>query len=200
DVPACVLAPAMTEGPFFVDAGLERADLTAGASTPGVRSALPLALAIRLVDVRNGCRPVPGFQVDLWHTDALGRYSGVQGVQGQTFCRGFLRTDADGSVAFRTVYPGWYPGRTIHIHVKARRHDRSRQATYAFTTQIFFDEALNDAVMALPVYDSRGPRTTLNARDGIYGDATRLITRAALRRDGTPTANAAITLGLDLPA
>lgn len=200
DAPACVLAPRMTEGPFFVDAGLERADLTAGASHAGVQAALPLDLAIRLVDVRNGCRPVPGIQVDVWHTDALGRYSGVQGEQGETYCRGFLRTDPAGGVAFRTIYPGWYPGRTIHIHVKARRYDARREITHAFTTQIFFDDAVNDAVMALPVYDRRGPRTTRNARDGIYGDATRLVARAALRREGAPAASAAITLGLDLPA
>ena len=197
---ACVLVPAMTEGPFFVDAALERSDLRTDTANPGVRQAVPLDLTIRAVNVREGCGPLPGMQIDIWHTDALGRYSGIEDQRGENFCRAHQSTDAAGATLFRTVYPGWYPGRTIHIHVKARRFDARRRRTYEFTTQIFFPEALNDAVMALPPYDSRGPRTTRNARDGIYGDATRLITQAAMRSDGTRAITAAITLGLDLRA
>jgi protocatechuate 3,4-dioxygenase beta subunit len=194
-----VLVPAMTEGPFFVDTALHRADLT-GDPSPGVRQGYPLDLALRVVDVRDRCRPLRGMQVDIWHTDALGRYSGVQGERGETYCRGYQVSDADGRVAFRTVYPGWYPGRTIHIHVKARRYDGTRRKTYEFTTQIFFDDAVNDAIMSTAPYDRRGPRSTRNDRDGIYGDATRLIVATTMRRDGTRGVTGAITLGLDVPA
>lgn len=197
DRPVCVLAPAMTEGPFFVDARLDRADLTGGSPDPAVRDALPLRLEIVFVDVRAACAPMPGLQVDVWHTDAMGRYSGVLDQRGTTWCRGHQTTAADGRVAFRTIYPGWYPGRTIHIHVKARRYDAARRVTLEFTTQIFFDDVLNDAVMARMPYAARRPRSTRNAGDGIYGDATRLLARAALDGRDAPAAQAGIVLGLD---
>lgn len=193
----CVLSPAMTEGPFFVDKALERADLVTGTGNPAVRDALPLELTIRLVDAAGACAPLPGMHVDIWHTDALGRYSAVQGEGGEPFCRAYQVTDADGAVTFRTVYPGWYPGRTIHVHVKARRFSRDQRATREFTTQIFFAETLNDAVMRLAPYDRRGGRRTRNAEDGIFGDATRLI--AATRMDNAPArrVHAVAVLGLD---
>ncbi|HZQ63166.1 MAG TPA: twin-arginine translocation pathway signal protein [Casimicrobiaceae bacterium] len=195
--PACVLSPEMTEGPFFVDERLHRSDLVAGDTSPGLRDAYPLALAITFIDVGARCAPVRGMQVDVWHTDALGNYSDVQGERGRTFCRGYQITDDQGRVAFDTVYPGWYPGRAIHIHVKARRFDPTGRPTREFTTQLFFDEATNDAVMAMPPYNRRNGRRTSNARDGIYGNASSLIVRTT-RRDDRPGLAGAITLGLDL--
>ena len=197
--PACVLSPEMTEGPFFVEERLERSDLVAdAASEPGVRGALPLLLTLTLVDVRRQCAPLSGVQVDVWHTDALGNYSDVQGQRGRTFCRGYQVTDAAGRVSFTTIYPGWYPGRTIHIHVKARRFDATRRATGEYTTQVYFDERTNDAVMALPPYARRGRRTTTNARDGVYGNASNLIVSTAPRPENAPGLTGAVTLGLDI--
>ena len=196
---ACVLSPAMTEGPFFVDEKLERSDLaTDAASEPGLRGALPLLLTLTLIDARRQCAPVSGLHVDVWHTDALGNYSDVQGHRGRTFCRGYQVTDGAGRVSFTTVYPGWYPGRTIHIHVKARRFDATRRVTGEYTTQVFFDERTNDVVMAMPPYNRRGRRTTTNARDGIYGSATSLIASTSSRPDNAPGLTSAITLGLDI--
>lgn len=196
-MPQCVLSPAMTEGPFFLDKALERADLVSGTANPAVRDAVPLELTIRLLDARRACAPVTGWHVDIWHTDALGRYSGVQGQGGEPFCRGYQITDAGGAVVFRTVYPGWYPGRTIHVHVKARRFSGGVGATREFTTQIFFDEALNDAVMALPPYDRRGTRRTRNADDGIFAEATRLIAAATMDSGPARRVRALAVLGLE---
>jgi protocatechuate 3,4-dioxygenase beta subunit len=194
----CVLSPEMTEGPFFVDERLERADLVADAADePGMRGALPLLLTLAFVDARRACAPMTGLQVDVWHTDALGNYSDVQGQRGRTFCRGYQVTDAAGRVSFRTVYPGWYPGRTIHIHVKARRFDANRRVTRDYTTQVYFDEQTNDTVMALPPYNRRGRRTTSNARDGIYANASSLIVSTAPRADNAPGLAGTITVGLD---
>ena len=193
----CVLSPEMTEGPFFVDERLERSDLIGDAANgPGLRGALPLLLTIAFVDARRGCAPMPNLQVDVWHTDARGNYSDVQGQRGQTFCRGYQRTGQDGTVSFSTVYPGWYPGRTIHIHVKARAFDANRRMTHDYTTQLFFDDATNDKVMATAPYNGRGRRTTSNARDGIYANAANLILSTSTRSDA-PGLASSITLGLD---
>jgi len=195
--PACVLSPEITEGPFFVDEHLERSDLVGdAANSPGLRGALPLLMTIAFVDARSGCAPIPNLQVDVWHADARGNYSDVQGQRGQTFCRGYQRTDADGTVSFSTIYPGWYPGRTIHIHVKARAFDADRRPTRDYTTQLFFDEATNGQVMAMAPYSGRGRRTTSNARDGIYANASSLILATSARSDG-PGLASKITLGLD---
>lgn len=195
--PVCVLSPEMTEGPFFVDERLQRSDLVGTDASAGLRDALPLALTIRLVNVRAGCAPVQGMHVDVWHTDALGNYSDVQDQRGRTFCRGYQITDANGRVAFNTIYPGWYPGRAIHIHLKARRFDANGQPASDFTSQLFFDEATNDAVMAMAPYNRRSGRRTTNARDGIYGSATSLIVKTSARHDARGLAGS-ITLGLDL--
>lgn len=197
---ACMLTPAMTEGPFFVDERLNRSDLVADSTDPAVRNGYPLDLAVRVVSVRAQCEPLAGIQVDVWHTDALGRYSDVEDQRGKTFCRGYQLTDPQGYARFRTIYPGWYPGRTIHVHVKMRRSDRRGGSRAEFTTQIFFEERVNDAVMAMPPYDSRGPRTTRNAGDGLYRSATGLLATTQPRAGGAPGLAASFTVALDFPA
>ena len=202
---SCVLSPAMMEGPFFADVGLNRSDLTAGTTRAGVVQGLPLILDIDLASVRaTGCVPIAGMQVDVWHADATGEYSGVGGagqsnVAGQAFLRGYQVSDANGRVTFKTIYPGWYPGRTIHIHVKARLFNAAGNTTYVFTSQLFFDDAVNDKVLAMPPYNARGTRNVRNAGENIYGNATRAF--VDLRpADGSRGYMGATTLGLRLPA
>ena len=199
---SCVLSPAMTDGPFFVDERLDRSDLTTGTSKAGVVGGMPLTLAIGVVGVRPaGCVPVSGVQIDVWHADATGEYSDVgrlapSGATGQAYLRGYQVSDADGRVTFRTIYPGWYPGRTVHIHVKARRFDAAGNATYEFTTQLFFDDAISDVVMASAPYNARGTRNVRNAGDFIHGnEASAMVT---LRRpvDGARGYLGSATLGL----
>jgi Protocatechuate 3,4-dioxygenase beta subunit len=102
---SCVLTPELTEGPYYVSGEKVRRDITEG------RPGAPLSLALTVVDAST-CKPVKGASVDIWHCDALGVYSGVQGNIG-TFMRGVQRTDASGLVRFTTVYPGWYNGRAV---------------------------------------------------------------------------------------
>jgi protocatechuate 3,4-dioxygenase beta subunit len=172
---SCVLSPAMTEGPFFVDEKLNRSDLVAGTDRSGVTQGIPLTLDLQLRNVAvAGCMPVAGMQVDIWHCDAVGEYSdvtggmGQPGTSGQTFLRGYQVSDANGRVTFKTIYPGWYPGRTIHIHVKARTFDAAGNRTYDFTTQLFFDDAVSDRVMSAAPYNARGIRRTRNSNENIY--------------------------------
>jgi protocatechuate 3,4-dioxygenase beta subunit len=199
---SCVLSPAMMEGPFFVEAGLNRSDLTSGTTKPGVVQGVPLILDIDLASVQaTGCLPIAGMQVDVWHADASGEYSGgASGAgQAQAFLRGYQVSDANGRVTFKTIYPGWYPGRTIHIHVKARLFNATGNTTYVFTSQLFFDDAVNDKVMAMPPYSARGTRNVRNAGENIYGNTTRAL--VDLRpADGPRGYLGAVTLGLRLPA
>ena len=197
---ACSLSPALTEGPYFVDERLDRSDLTAGATNGGVTFGLPLTLVMDVVSARGtGCRPLAGVQVDVWHADAHGTYSEFGSGAGQTFLRGFQMSDARGKVVFKTIYPGWYAGRAIHIHVKARVFSGSVPA-FEFTTQLFFDDAVSDVVMARAPYNSRGTRDTRNAQDGIFGGRTSTLVDLAPREDGAEGFVATAVLSLDLDA
>jgi protocatechuate 3,4-dioxygenase beta subunit len=119
----------------------------------------------------GGCLPLAGAMVDVWHCDALGVYSNVADpgfdTSGQKFLRGFQLTDADGLARFQTIYPGWYQGRTVHIHFKIRTA-AGDSAAYDFTSQLFFDDALSDSVFSREPYLAKGERGIRNADDGIY--------------------------------
>jgi protocatechuate 3,4-dioxygenase beta subunit len=173
---ACVVTPALTEGPYFVDEKLLRSDITSDPTTGDISEGVPLSFTLTVSNVTDGgCTPIAGAAVDVWHCDALGEYSDVSGGAGQTntsgmkFLRGYQVTDANGQVVFQTVYPGWYSGRTIHIHFKVRT-DPESDSGHEFTSQFFFDEAITDAVMAVAPYNSKGSPDTRNASDNIYLD------------------------------
>jgi protocatechuate 3,4-dioxygenase beta subunit len=119
------------------------------------------------------CTPLGGAMVDLWHCDADGAYSDVaaENTAGQTFLRGYQLTDANGVATFATIYPGWYRGRTVHIHFKVRTLSPSGTTSFTFNSQLFFDESVSNAVFANAPYTARGARTTRNANDGIYNSA-----------------------------
>jgi protocatechuate 3,4-dioxygenase beta subunit len=172
--PACIARPEMSQGPFFFDVRLDRSDIRSDPAGGAVKEGAPLALTFRVSQIdANACTPLAGAVVDVWHCDAEGLYSGVadrrEDTSAQQFLRGYQRTDSGGTATFTTIYPGWYPGRTIHIHFKIRTDPDAPQG-YDFTSQIYFDEAINDQVMALPPYNERGQRSTLNAQDGLYDD------------------------------
>ena len=197
---SCTLAPELTIGPYFVDEGLNRSDIRGGtgSDTPFIADAVPLYLTIHAKSMSMaGCPALAGVQIDVWHCHAGGLYSDEQanGTSGQTWLRGYQITDSNGGVSFITVYPGWYPGRTIHIHVMARYYDSNGNTTYQFTTQLFFDEATNDVVMAKYPYDTRGNRTTTNENDGFYDGSMLLDLQAA--SDGS-SYTGTILLGLEL--
>lgn len=161
----CPLAVEQAEGPYYLDLGLLHQDITEG--KPG----LPLTLIFQVVDAAT-CAPRPGAVVDVWHDDALGVYSGFadQGTLGQTFLRGIQVSNGDGLVFFQTIYPGWYPLRTAHIHVKVRPDETSEA-----TTQVYFDDALSEAVYHLVApYAQHGPKPISNAADPYYTPAMKL--------------------------
>ncbi len=162
--PDCVLTADRTEGPYFVDERLDRSDIRAG------QAGVPLALTFVVMNAR--CQPLQGAMVDIWHCNALGAYSDVEG-NSDTFLRGFQRTDGDGRCAFTTIYPGWYSGRAIHVHFKVRHDGRE------FTSQLFFDPATSGTVLRDRAYGGRGEPDVPNSADGIYGpDGDTLLLRA----------------------
>lgn len=153
----CVLTPELTEGPYYIPNEKIRRNITDG--HPGI----PLILQLAVVDAST-CKPIKGAAVDIWHADAAGNYSGFgAGSRSRTFMRGIQKTDASGIASFRTVYPGWYPGRAVHIHVTV--HVRGN---VVHTGQLFFSDTLTDRVYRNAPYNKRPSRTTRNAKDSIF--------------------------------
>lgn len=197
----CVVRPELTLGPYFVDEQLNRSDIRSEPSDGSVREGIPLTLAINVLDVaNNSCTPLEGAQVDIWHCDAQGVYSGVsdQGFDttGQKFLRGYQLTDGTGKARFLTIYPGWYSGRAVHIHFMIRTTGADTQS-YEFVSQFFFDDTLSDQVFTQESYASKGQRDMRNAVDNIYnGGGDQLL--LAVTGDNTNGYAAAINIGLDL--
>lgn len=165
-LPSCIVRPAMAQGPFFVDDKLNRSDIRSDPATGVVKAGVPLVLRFVVSRVSSsGCAWLPGAMVDIWQCDAQGLYSDVRDrfadTRGQKWLRGFQTTNAQGIAQFTTIYPGWYPGRAVHIHFKIRFQNRD------FTSQLFFDDALSDRLLTQAPYVKPGSRTR-NANDLLY--------------------------------
>jgi protocatechuate 3,4-dioxygenase beta subunit len=167
---ACVLTPEVTEGPYYLDLDKVRSDITEG------KEGTPLDLKITVVDA-TGCTPIKDAAIDVWHCDAVGVYSGFsQGGGGpggaqaatddQTFLRGTQVTDSNGLGQFQTIYPGWYRGRAVHIHMKVHVG-----GSVVHTGQLFFDDDLTNQVYGSAPYSSRGTPDVRNSADDIYRSA-----------------------------
>ena len=114
---------------------------------------MALKLGIR-VRSAGECAPIKDAVVDIWHCDAGGVYSGLRGGgEGARFLRGTQVTNAEGIAEFTTIYPGWYRGRTVHIHAKVHLDKQT-----VLTTQLFFDEAVTEQVYARTPYSPQRPR------------------------------------------
>lgn len=162
----CTATMAQTLGPCHVNGVPTRMDVTEG------KAGLPTRMAFRLVDAGD-CQPIEGADIEIWHTDHRGIYSGreaakmctlddAEAVQGLAF-RGRQATGADGVATFLSAYPGWYSGRTIHVHCRIVIKGRE-----LLVSQIYFDDNLSDIVYGQhPDYAGRPARDTRNGDDGI---------------------------------
>lgn len=173
-LPACVVRPAQTEGPYFVDTKLNRRDIRSEPADGAVKGGTPLRLGFQVSRLDGAaCAPLAGALVDIWQCDGVGIYSGVKDFQGKfdttglQFLRGHQVTDAAGRVEFLTIYPGWYEGRTIHIHFKIRTNPAGARG-HEFTSQLYFDDALSDRIFARAPYSANTQRRVRNAGDGIF--------------------------------
>jgi protocatechuate 3,4-dioxygenase beta subunit len=144
-----------------------RSDIRSSHGT--VQEGIPLHLIIYVFDVDNGsCIPLKAARVDIRHANSQGIYSAVNdvGTTGKKFLRGYQITDNNATVRFTTIYPGWYQGRTIHIHDKVRTFN-GLEKTMEWTSQIYFDNSINQQVHSELPYSNHGPPQTSN-EDGIY--------------------------------
>jgi protocatechuate 3,4-dioxygenase beta subunit len=189
----CVLAPEVTEGPYWVDVREKRSDVTAG------QAGVPLTLDLYVYRSDDSCEPEPGAVVDIWHCNASGLYSdeAANGTSGETWLRGLQETDSSGHVRFTTIYPGWYSGRTVHIHIRVRTFSGTT-TTYNFTTQIFFAEADSAAVFATSPYSTRSGRDTTNEEDMIYQQEAKAGNVLLPTLSGSATSGYSGTVGIGL--
>ncbi len=166
----CIVSPEQAQGPYFSDVQLNRADIRTDPADGTVSEGALLQLTLNINQVtEERCEPLPNAIVDIWHCDAHGVYSDFAGESsaGQKFLRGYQVSNDAGVVQFTTIYPGWYRGRTAHIHLKVRTEDESGQA-YDFTSQCYFDDEVTDQIYSQAPYTSRPNRSTRNSNDGIY--------------------------------
>jgi protocatechuate 3,4-dioxygenase beta subunit len=155
---SCLLTPEVTEGPYWIANKLTRRDVRDG--QPGTLLTLHL-----YVENAKTCKVISGADVEIWHANAAGSYSGVNG-NSKRYLRGHQKTSASGLAIFKTVYPGWYTGRTTHIHVKV--HVGGNEV---HTGQLFFPDTTNAAVYRTGTYAPRGQADMKNASDNIYEQA-----------------------------
>jgi protocatechuate 3,4-dioxygenase beta subunit len=181
---ACILTPEQTEGPYYIAGEKLRRNITDG------RPGTPLLLRAFVVDATT-CRPIGNAAVDIWHADAGGVYSGFgDGASSRTFMRGIQRTNAKGLARFRTVYPGWYQGRTVHIHVKVHVG-----GSVVHTGQLYFPDSVTDAVYRRAPYNTRPNRDIRNVTDSVYrnGGSKSVV---KLTRNSAGVYIATITIGV----
>jgi protocatechuate 3,4-dioxygenase beta subunit len=166
----CLLQREVTEGPYYLDLDLVRRNIKED------RRGIPLTLRFRVLNT-NTCRVIKGAAVEIWHADGSGAYSGVSG-DSDTYLRGIQRTNTKGWVRFETIYPGWYQGRTPHIHMKVFVSGHE-----IHTGQVFMKDTISARVYSRGVYAPRGQADTTNSEDSIYSAAGGRAL-LALRRKG----------------
>lgn len=188
----CVLVRETTEGPYHLDGVMTRRNITEG------KKGVPVITKLSVVDAST-CKPIQGADVEIWHADASGEYSGFDGSNGgetdTRYLRGHQLTNASGVATFNTIFPGWYPGRSPHVHVKV--HVGGQEV---HTGQYFFTTALARRVYSSAYYRSRGQGWQRNASDSIYQDAgaKQAILRTRKRGGGKRGYVGYLTMGVNV--
>jgi len=173
----CTLTATETDGPYPLYAILTNSILTRQDITEG-KTGVPLTLTITLADLSNGCTPIVGAGIYIWHCDKDGIYSGYAtntnaGSTSTTFLRGVQVTDSNGQVTFTTIYPGWYAGRITHIHAQVYLNDSLVSGTAVATTQFAFPVDTTTAVYNSSLY-TKGQNTSVTSfsADNVFSDGT----------------------------
>ena len=170
----CALTNSETQGPFPTKSpgSWQRVDIT------GDRTGIGLEINLMIENVNTECSPLAKAVVDVWHCDKDGNYSEYGGTGMQStdyssnhFLRGRQISDADGVVKFQSIFPGWYNGRSTHIHV----HIYNATGTSLLVTQIAFPEGDDSAVVEVNAASDYGYTKgmsgyTYNANDNVFGD------------------------------
>lgn len=167
DACAVSLTESTTLGPcYFQDSTGE--DISEGLA------GLPMQLCLRLIDA--DCEPLAGYAIEVWHCDTNGVYSGDtseseaatsfagdfctgadESASQSSWYRGMLTTDSNGRVNFKSCFPGWYSGRTIHIHFRVTTPSGIESVISQFC---FNDELAREICTTHDLYSARGEQDT----------------------------------------
>lgn len=202
----CAVTPEGEEGPYFVDdsaSGYLRSDIRSNLDGSSVQVGVPLTLKITVVDNQNSCAPMSNVQIDIWHCSAEGLYSAesVESTSDQSWLRGYQLTNSSGLVTFTTVFPGWYEGRTTHIHLRLRSTYDSTDSGGGNTTQLFFDQSVCDTIYTtISPYNSRGTDSTTNTNDHVFTGETKGENLVTLTGDSSSGYIGACTISLPITA
>jgi len=202
---ACAVTPEGEIGPYFTDdsaSGYNRSNIVANLDGTQVQTGVPFALTVFVRDSENGCALLTGAQVDIWHCNASGVYSNEssESTSPDQWLRGYQLTNSAGSVTFGTILPGWYAGRTTHIHLRVRSSYSEASSTTdgTNTTQVFFDQTLIDSLStSVSPYSAEGVNPTTNSGDRVY--ATQTLGENLLSLSGSIVAGYTATFTVDLP-
>ena len=203
---SCTVTPEGEEGPYFVDdsaAGFARSDIRSNLDGSNTQSGIPLTLSVSVYDSENGCVAMPNVQVDIWHCNASGVYSAedVEDTSGETWLRGYQLTDSNGLATFVTIVPGWYAGRTTHIHLRVRSSYDSTTTGGTNTTQLFFPQDVIDSISTtISPYSGEGTNPTTNASDHVYTGEVSGATLLTLTGDTSHGFTAICKLNLPITA
>lgn len=182
----CTLTKELTEGPYYVANEPTRQNITEGIK------GVPLILSFRVVDATT-CKPIPGADVEIWHADPEGEYSAFDGAARKTsYLRGHQPANDKGVAKFVTVFPGWYPGRAPHIHLKVHVDDRD-----VHTGQVFFKTDVAKRIYAKAPYNGRSGGRVFNASDNIYAEIGSRGIVLIKRRKSKRGYTGSITLAVD---
>lgn len=176
----CLLTQAIEEGPYYLSSTPTRSDVTDGQAGK--------ALTLKFTVLDSKCKAIKNARVDIWYANAQGVYSGVAsrgddlgaGTNSGNFLRGTQFTNAKGVVTFKGIYPGWYPARTIHIHQKVWVGGKE-----VLTTQTYFTDKQNAAVMATAPYNTRGSQRVTNATDMVLTRGGVSLKNALMKLSGS---------------
>ena len=203
---SCTVTPEGEEGPYFVDdsaAGFARSDIRSNLDGSNTQSGIPLTLSVSVYDSENGCVAMPNVQVDIWHCNASGVYSAedVEDTSGETWLRGYQLTDSNGLATFVTIVPGWYAGRTTHIHLRVRSSYDSTTTGGTNTTQLVFPQDVIDSISTtISPYSGEGTNPTTNASDHVYTGEVSGATLLTLTGDTSHGFTATCKLNLPITA
>lgn len=206
DATTCTETPEGEIGPYFADdsaSGFNRSSILSNLDGTSTQTGIPLTLNVTVVDAKKGCVPYSGAQVDIWHCNASGVYSDIssEGTSSDQWLRGYQISDANGQLTFKTIIPGWYSGRTTHIHLRIRSSysDASSTSDGTNTTQCFFDQTFIDTLAtSVAPYDAEGKNPTTNASDRVYSQQEDGANQLALTGDNTNGYTASVTIYLPI--
>jgi len=206
DAGDCAVTPEGEIGPYFADdsdARFDRSSLLTNLDGTETQSGIPLTLTITVLDAEKGCAPYANAQVDIWHCNAAGVYSdqAAENTTTKQWLRGYQITDQNGQVTFTTIIPGWYQGRTTHIHLRVRSaySDVSSTSDGANTTQLFFDQSFVDRLAtAVAPYSAEGKNSTTNASDRVYSEQEQGANQLVLSGDDVNGYTSSVTIYLPI--